>query len=117
MSRMERINEHVKREVSTILMRELGDPRLSFVSITRAEVSPDLQHARIYFSVLGKEKEVEAAQEGLNGAAKMVRRLLGKALKIRFTPELSFFYDDSIVQSFRMEKTFKDIKDDRQASS
>ena len=112
MGRIDRINQQVKREIGRILQRELGDPRLQFVTITEADVSRDLHNAKIHFSVLGKEHEVQTAQKGLEGAKGMIRRLLGQSMNLRHTPELFFIYDQSIEMSARIEETLKEIHDE-----
>ncbi|MDP8212686.1 MAG: 30S ribosome-binding factor RbfA [Candidatus Zapsychrus exili] len=112
MGRMERVNQQVKREIGIIVQRELNDPRLQFVTITRADVSPDLHNARIYYSVLGDNQNVKEAGEGLNSARGMIKRLLSKAMKIRRTPDLSFLYDDTIECSVRIDKTIEEIRDE-----
>ena len=114
MGRIDRINQQVKREIGKILQRELGDPRLQFVTITKADVSRDLHNAKIYFSVLGGEHEVQSAQNGLEGAKGMIRRLLGQSMNMRHTPELFFIYDQSIEMSARIEETLKEIHDEHE---
>ncbi|MBF0532996.1 MAG: 30S ribosome-binding factor RbfA [Candidatus Omnitrophica bacterium] len=113
MSRMERVNNQVKREIGLILQQELSDPRLMFVSITHAEVSADLRNGRIYFSVLGGGDKVEGAQAGLTSAAGLIRRLLGQRLKMRFTPELLFSFDESIEYGMKIEEKLKEIHNEK----
>ncbi len=114
MGRIDRINQQVKREIGKILLQELGDPRLQFVTITGADVSRDLHNAKIHFSVLGEDREVESAQKGLEGATGMIRRLLGQSMNMRHTPELHFVYDQSIEMSARIEETLKEIHDEHE---
>lgn len=109
MSRIDRVNERIKREVGDILLKELKDPRLQFVTITHAEVSKDLQHAKVYFSVLGSQVKAEKAQEGLNAAKGMIRSLLGERIQMRYTPDIVFFYDDSIEYGARIEAKIEEI--------
>lgn len=114
MGRIDRINQQVKREIGRILLQELGDPRLQFVTITEADVSRDLQSAKVRFSVLGKGPEVQSAREGLEGAKGMIRRLLGRSMNMRHTPELFFVFDQSIEMSARIEETLKEIHDEHE---
>jgi ribosome-binding factor A len=109
MGRMEKVNQHIKREVGQIIIREIGDPRVKFVSVTRVDTSPDMQHAKVYFSVLGEAKQIEDAKAGLNSASGLIRHLLGKTMKTRHTPELRFIYDDSLVYSIEFEQKIKEI--------
>lgn len=96
-NRIARINEEIQREMSTLL-RSLKDPRVQggMVSITHVDTTGDLRYARIYISVLNKEEEKEVMR-GLRSAAGYLRRELGSALRLRYTPELQFIADDSIA--------------------
>jgi len=109
MGRIEKVNQQVKREIGRIIQQELGDPRLQFVIITEVDVSRDLRNARIRFSVLGNESQIQAAQQGLQGARGMIRKLLGKSMTIRHTPELFFIYDQAVEMSARIEESMKTI--------
>ncbi len=114
MGRIEKVNHQVKREIGKIIQRELSDPRLEFVTITEADVSRDFHNAKIHFSVLGGENQVEAAKNGMEGAKGMIRRLLGQSMNMRHTPELFFIYDQSIEMSARIEETLKEIHDEHE---
>jgi len=114
MSRIEKVNQQVKREIGKILQREVADPRLQFVTITKVDVSRDLRNAKIYFSILGGEDQKQAAQHGLEGARGMIRKLLGQNLSMRFTPELFFVYDQSVEMSAHIEETLKEIRDEHE---
>jgi ribosome-binding factor A len=109
--RLSRLGGQMQEEISDIIMRKLKDPRLGFVSITRARVSADLSYASIYFSVIGGEGAVERTMTCLEHAASFIRSELGKRLRVRRIPELRFFYDDSAVQGARIEKILKDLKE------
>ena len=113
MDRMDRINQAIKEEISNIVQREVKDPRLGFVTITQTEVSRDLQHARIYFSVLGEKEKVDAAQEGLDSARGFIRKLIGQRVRMRFTPEIEFVFDRSIEYGIRIEEALAEIKNER----
>ena len=95
-NRIGRINEEIQRELSD-QFRRLKDPRVSsgMVSITRVDTTGDLRYARIYVSALDKSQEKEVLK-GLKSAAGFLRRELGRALQLRYTPELQFIPDDSI---------------------
>jgi ribosome-binding factor A len=112
MGRIDRINQQVKREIGRILLEEVNDPRLRFVTITEASVSKDLQNAKIFFSVLGDPSQVKAAEQGLEGAKGMIRGLLGRSMDMRYTPELFFVFDKSIEISARIDETLKEIHDE-----
>ena len=114
MSRMDRINQQIKREISQILLRDLGDPRFMFVTITVVDVSKDLRNAKVFYSVLGDQKNLEKIKLALEKARGMIRKLVAERLTIRYTPELFFSFDESIEKSARIEKTLQEIKDERE---
>ena len=96
-NRIGRVNEEIQRELSDQL-RRLKDPRVSqvgMVSITRVDTTGDLRYARVYISVLDKSQEKDVLK-GLKSASGFLRRGLGRALQLRYTPELQFIGDDSI---------------------
>ncbi len=112
MGRMEKINEAMRREIGQIVHREIKDPRLEFVTITHVEVTKDLQHAKVYFSVLGDHEQAERAEQGLESARGFVRKLVGQRVRMRYTPELEFLFDESIEYSARIEAALEDIKNE-----
>ncbi len=97
-NRIGRINEEIQKELSS-LMRTLKDPRLQngLLTITHVETTPDLRFSKIFISALDKSQEADM-MKGLKSAAGYLRRELGIALKLRYTPELHFVADDSILQ-------------------
>ena len=111
-NRMDKVNAQIKREIGTmILMGEINDPRLKFVTITYAQVSKDLRYARVGFSVLNNNpQEVKDVQQGLNSARGYVRKLIGERIKMRFTPEINFIYDRSLEYSDQINRTLEEIK-------
>ncbi len=114
MSRIERVSQQLKREISLIIQRELTDPRLEFVTITQVEVSRDLRQAKVFFSILGTALKRENAQEGLDGARGLIRKLVGQQIVMRHVPELTFIYDRSLEWSASIEETLREIKDAQQ---
>ena len=96
-NRIGRINEEIQRELAA-LIRNVKDPRVSgMISITAVNTTPDLKFAKIYVSVLDKS-DVNQVLKGLKSASGYLRRELGRALNLRYTPELTFVRDDSIDQ-------------------
>src|SRR5262245_63361004 len=112
MGRIEKVNEQIKRDIGYIIQEDLADPRLTFVSITHVITSKDLRNARVYFSVLGEKGQIELARQSLEKAKRIIRRELGARLKMRFVPELSFQYDESIEYGARMEAKIREIQDE-----
>lgn len=110
-NRIGRINEEIQRELSDQL-RRLKDPRVSqvgMVSITRVDTTGDLRYSRIYISVLDKSKEKDVLK-GLKSAAGFLRRELGRALQLRYTPELQFIADDSILEGAHILEVLHEVE-------
>lgn len=115
--RQARLAEFLRDEISTIIQRELRDPRVGFVSVTRVELSPDLRHARVYVSVYGSPEEQEEALRALQGAAGFIRRLIAPHLHTRHIPELHFKLDRSLEHAEQVARLLYQIQRERQASS
>ena len=113
-NRKGRINEELQRELSA-LIRTLKDPRVqqSMVSVTKVEATGDLRYAKVYISVLDKDKSKETLK-GLKSAGGFLRREIGSRLQLRYTPELIFEEDDSIAYGAKMFNLLRslDIKED-----
>ena len=108
--RIDKVNQALRKEIGTIVQFELKDPRLEFVTITYVEVTRDLQHARVYFSVLGDAKRIHTAQQGLESARGFIRRIVGQRIQMRYTPEIEFSFDETMARGLRIEGTLDDIK-------
>jgi ribosome-binding factor A len=107
--RQERISDQIKEEISRMLLREIRDPRIGFVTITGTSVSPDLRNARVFVSVLGAPEVREDSLRALNSAAGFLRRSLFKRLRLRHSPVLEFVLDDSLDRGERIERLLDDI--------
>ncbi|HWR71420.1 MAG TPA: 30S ribosome-binding factor RbfA [Dehalococcoidia bacterium] len=98
--RTERLNHLLRQEITDLLQREAKDPRLSvMVSVTRVSVSADMHFAKVFVSVLGTEEEKKGLLAGLHAASGFLRRELASRLSLRYTPDLSFVYDDTMEQA------------------
>ncbi len=105
-----RINQEVQRELSTLIIRELKDPRIHpLTSIMNVEVAPDLKTAKVYISVLGDQKVQEETLKGLKSAAPFLRGQLAKTINLRNTPELHFIMDQSIEYGVAMSKLIDEV--------
>ena len=107
--RPQRIGDLIQRELSDLLARELRDPRVGMVTITSVDVSPDMSHAKILFTLLNKEKLAEA-HEGLTHAAGFLRSQLARRVKLYSIPELRFQYDESIERADRLSRLIDSVK-------
>ena len=109
MARIERINQLMKREISQMIQRDLQDPRLAFVTITQVQVSRDLQHARVSYSVLNSVDQANI-QSILDRVSGFIRKLVGQRIRMRYTPAIVFVYDKSLEYSDQIDKTLEDIR-------
>lgn len=110
--RINRVGELVRQEVAQLLMNGVKDPRVGFVSVMSVRMSPDLQIANVYVSLLGTDSERKSSLAGLRRSAGYVRRELGKRLRLRFTPEVRFFPDDTLDQVYHLEDVFEKIHEE-----
>jgi len=109
-SRSARVADQIRAEIASILAREVHDPGVGFVTITRVTVTPDLQQARVYYTALGDEKARRGSDRALHRAAPFLRRQLGARLRLKRTPEIEFLYDDSIAGQDRIEQLLSEIR-------
>jgi ribosome-binding factor A len=108
-TRTDRVSDLIKDEVSRLLLREVRDPRIGFVTLTGASVSPDLKAVRIYVSVLAAPDARRESLDALNAAAGFFRRAIFKNLRLRFAPTVSFHLDDSLDRGDRIERVLRQI--------
>lgn len=102
-NRADRIAQQMKREVAIILQRELKDPRVRMATVSDVTVSGDLMYAKIYVTFMDNDAEVvKAAIKVLNKAKGFVRTMIGRAMKLRAVPEITFFYDKSLDEGMRI---------------
>ena len=108
-SRPHRVADQIRAELATLLSREVHDPGIGFVTLTRVQVSDDIQQARVFYTVLGDEKARRASGLALGRAAAFLRRQIGARLRLKRVPELIFVYDDSIAGQDRIEQILNEI--------
>lgn len=113
--RPKRVGDMIKSEIAMLLLRKVKDPRLTGVSIVNAEVTRDLRRAIVYYSILGDDRQVEKAVEGLNRAKGFFRSHLARELGMRATPELVFKRDLSMEYQEKMERLLKEINVDTES--
>jgi ribosome-binding factor A len=102
--RLARVAEAIREVASETILFELADPRVKRVTVTRAEVSGDLQHAKVYVSVMGTPKEQKETMHGLRHATGFVQSKLAQRLQTRFTPALTFVLDEGVKKSIEMTR-------------
>src|SRR6476469_3348332 len=112
-SRPERVGDQIRVEITGMLTRQVHDPGIGFLTVTRVEVSADLQHAKIYYTTLGDEKARRESARGLERASPFLRRQLAGRIRLRRAPELHFFFDESVAHQDRIEKIILDLEQER----
>ena len=110
--KIERLNHTYQEEISMILMREMKDESIQFVTITGVEVTSDLSFAKVFYTVLEDDKK-EKMQETLDKAAPFIRKKLAERIEIRHTPELKFIYDTSISYGEHIEEIIDQLKEEK----
>ncbi len=109
--RAERVAAAIREEVARFLNEGAKDPRITgFVTVTGVDVSRDLRHAKVYVSVLGSDAEKAATFDGLVGVAAHLRGRIGRALRLRVAPEITFRPDESVARAARIETLLEQIK-------
>lgn len=106
--RTARVNEQLREEISLLVRDSVRDPRVGLTTITAVESSPELDHARVYFTTLGDDEEKEEVLAGLRSAAPFIRGQLGKRLHIRRVPELHFEVDRKLEEAQRIESLLRE---------
>jgi ribosome-binding factor A len=108
-----RVGEQIREDLTELLTREVHDPGIGFLTITHVRVTPDLHQARVYYTTLGDQKARRESARALERAAPFLRRQLGRRLRLRRTPELEFFFDESIERHDRIEQILQQIQTER----
>lgn len=111
--RPERVQEAIRQEVAKIVHDELKDPRLGFITITKVELTKDLRFARIYFSILGEDKDKKRALYGLNSAKGYIKGHLADRIKLKFMPDIAFKIDDSYEKTKKIYDILDKLKKER----
>jgi ribosome-binding factor A len=112
-SRKKRIDDIIRQVLGEILLTRVSDPRLSLVTVTRVAISPELDVAKVFVSVLGEGEKRSEAMAALKRAAPFLRTELAKEISIRRTPELRFLFDESMERAFHMDAVLQDLAKER----
>jgi ribosome-binding factor A len=111
--RPERVGEEIRQTLATLLARDVHDPGIGFVTLTRTKVSPDLQLVRIYYTTIGDDRARRDTQRALERATPFLRRQIGARVHLRRVPEVRFEFDRSVEHQDRIEKLLIDIEEER----
>jgi ribosome-binding factor A len=108
--RPDRVGDQIRQELSDVLARgEVHDPGIGFITLTRVQVSPDLQLARVFYTTLGDPKARRETAKALDRATPFLRRQIGGRLRLRRVPELEFRFDESVAHQDRIEQILRDL--------
>jgi ribosome-binding factor A len=112
-SRPERVGEEIRQEISALLAREIRDPGVGFVTLTRVKMSPDLQLARVYYTLIGDEKAKVETARALERVTPFIRRQIASRVRLRRVPEVRFEFDRSVEHQDRIERILLDLEQER----
>ncbi|MCX8053525.1 MAG: 30S ribosome-binding factor RbfA [Armatimonadetes bacterium] len=113
-TRQERLQELLREEMSDILRREFKDPRLGFITVTGAEITADLRHAKVFVSIMGPDEEKAQNMMVLKKAEHFARQALGRRVKMKILPEIEFRLDTSVDHSVRVLELLEQIRRDEE---
>lgn len=108
--RKEKIEKEMHKVISTIISTEIKDPRVGMVTLSRVEISPDLQSAKVFFTVFASNAKAEQTLNILNNAKGFVRNRLADEVKLRFIPEIKFYFDRGMQNAAEVERIIKEAK-------
>ena len=106
--RLDRVASLLKEEVSRVILYDLADPRMGFITVTRVVPAPDLQSAMVYLSVLGSDDQIKTTLKNLEKAHGYIQSLVSKKAILRYTPRLRFVYDKSVAEGVRISKMLRE---------
>jgi len=109
--RLARVAEVIREVAAETILFELQDPRIKNVTVTRAEVAADLQHAKVFVSIMGTPKEQDLCLHGLQHSAGFIQSKLGSRMKTRFTPALKFVLDEGVKKSLEITRILKEAQE------
>jgi ribosome-binding factor A len=112
-SRASRVGDQIRAELAELLSREVHDPGIGFLTITHVKVSPDLQQARAYYTTIGDDKARSESARALERATPFLRRHIGRRLRLKRVPELTFSRDASIEKGDRIEQILQQLNTER----
>jgi ribosome-binding factor A len=116
-NRPDKVAEQIRIELSQLLARDVHDPGIGFITLTKVSVTPDLQLARVYYTSLGDEKGLRETAKALQRALPFLRRQIAQRVRLRRVPEIEFFYDKSVAQHDRVEQILQELKAEDAARS
>lgn len=108
-NRSHRVGDQILREISSLLLLKVKDPRLKGVTLTDVRVSKDLRHAYVYYSLFGQDEQKNQAQAGFESAKGFIRKVIGKRLHLRYVPDIQFRYDVSLEHGQKIDRLLEEV--------
>ncbi len=110
--RTRRVAHLIQREISNILLTEVSDPRLTFITVTDVKVTPDLRNATIFYSMIGTDEEKKDVAKAFRKASGYIQRMVTESLSLKFAPHFVFKFDDTMEKAAEMEEVIDSISDE-----
>jgi ribosome-binding factor A len=110
--RANRVGDLILREIADLLMTRVKDPRVKKTTVTGIELSKDLRYAKVFYSLIGDDQEIRAAQKGLESATGFIKREIGLRMDLKYMPDIVFKHDPSLAEGDHMEKLLRRLKTD-----
>ena len=114
--RTERVAALLMKEVSQIIIEDMQNPRISFITILRVEVTPDLRLAKIYYSIMGTDAEKKTSDIELRNSAKFIQKHVNQRISLRYAIEIRLIREDSLDEAFKVERILNQIRKEREAN-
>ena len=114
--RTERVAALLLQEVSQIIREDLQNPRIGFLTLLRAEITPDLRLAKVFYSIMGTDAEKKASDIELRNSSKYIKKHVNQRISLRYAIEIRFIREDAIDKSFRIESILQQIRKEREQS-
>ena len=112
-SRPDRVGDQIRQEVTQLLARNVQDPGIGFITVTRVKLTPDLQLARIFYTSIGDDAQKRETVKALERVKPFLRRQISQRIRLRRAPELEFQYDDSIADQENVERLLEQVREER----
>jgi ribosome-binding factor A len=114
-NRPDKVGEQIRIELTQLLARDVHDPGVGFITLTKVTVTPDLQLARVYYTSMGDAKALRETEKALGRALPFLRRQIAQRVRLRRVPELEFFFDKSVAHQDRIEQVLQELKAEAEA--
>ena len=108
-----RVGDQLLREIAGLLARRVIDPRVKGATLTGVELSDDLKHAKVYYSVLGQPGDISRTQAGMDSAKGFIKREIGIRMELKYIPDLTFKYDPTLEKGNELERLFEKLRTDK----